>query len=265
MTFHLIHLSPSPRTQSSALRPEVFQTRVYFRRRGRRGAVPRVFGQPETSAQGHPLLPSRSNSLSVLRESYAWGPLPLIENPRLGVPQIWVEAASSEPHPRIAWGPASAGRRGYAATKRFGGNAPKPLAQGGFTPPEHVSIGRRSPKRGHPNGCPSFFGAEDEARTAFSGPRKLSFLGTPTWIGKIRGYTADLGGGSEFEPHPRIAWGPASNGTAGTPSQAVWGQRPKTPGRRADSFRPSRSNSQVTKKDVLPDVLFLERGRGSEL
>ena len=243
---------------SCALRPEVFQTRVYFRRRGRRGAVPRVFGQPETSAQGHPLLPSRSNSLSVLRESYAWGPLPLIENPRLGVPQIWVEAASSEPHPRIALGPRVRGTAWVVRRHQaFWGQRPKTLAQGGFTPPGACPIGRRSPKR-RTSKWMSFFRSEDEARTAFQGPRKAPcLLGPPSWIEKSAAtpriwVEAASSSPTHVSPGTRVSW------TAWVRRHKRFGGNAPKPG--AGGFiPPEQVQVRSPKRDVLPDVLSLER------
>ena len=95
-----------------------------------------------------------------------------------------------------------------------------------------------------------------------------AFPGTPYLLDwKIRGYTADLGGGSEFKPYPRIARDPRQRDGVGTPPQAFWGNAPK-PWRRADSFRPSMSNGpQVTKKRGRPTgrPLFLERVTRLEL
>ncbi len=95
-----------------------------------------------------------------------------------------------------------------------------------------------------------------------------AFPGTPYLLDwKIRGYTADLGAGSEFEPHPRIARDPRQRDGVGTPPQAFWGNAPK-PWRRADSFRPSMPNRpQVTKKRGRPTgrPLFLERVTRLEL
>ena len=43
-----------------------------------------------------------------------------------------------------------------------------------------------------------FFGAGDEARTRFRTHKSCAFVGPPTSDWKKRGYTAFLGGGSEF-------------------------------------------------------------------
>ena len=123
---------------SCALRPEAPKPGPPGRRR--RGRRPEGFGQrPNPRRRGNSLAPSRSNPprpQGPRKAMLSWGPSTSWIEKSAATPQIWVEAASSSPT-HASPGTRVSGTAWVRRHKRFGAT-PQNLAQGGFTPPEHV-------------------------------------------------------------------------------------------------------------------------------
>ena len=224
-------------------------------------AVPRVLGAAQNLGAGAIHLP-RAGPIPLAPKApgklcFPGDPLPPgLKNPRLHRGFGWRQRVRALPTHRQ--GPASAGRRGYAATSVLG-QRPKTLAQGGFTPPEQVQWAAGHQKKRTSYRTSSFFGASDEARTRPQGPRKAMLSwGPPTsWIEKsaatpriwVEAASSSL---THASPGTRVS------GTAWVRRHKRFGATPQNLGAgRIHSARAGPMGRRSPKKeDVLPDVLF---------
>ena len=224
-------------------------------------AVPRVLGSAQNLGAGAIHLP-RAGPIPLAPKApgklcFPGDPLPPgLENPRLHRGFGWRQRVRAPPTYRL--GPASAGRRGYAATSVLG-QRPKTLAQGGFIPPEHVQWAAGHQKKRTSYRTSSFFGASDEARTRPQGPRKAMLSwGPPTsWIGKSAATPRIWVEAASSSP-THVSPGTRVSGTAWVRRHKRFGATPQNLGAgRIHSARACPMGRRSPKKeDVLPDVLF---------